>query len=190
MARGNGEGSIVYHKHSKRYMAAYTVNGTRKYIYGKTRKDVKDKLNTVLNQIQVGAYKEKTKKTLLEILQEIVQDRYDSNKTGESAYNTNLRTIERIKKDNIASKQIQKITLEDLNKYFNSLTDKYSNSVIRKNFGLINASFKRAVVRGYIQTNPFDNKEELQKQIDALSKEISLTKELLKEKQDKIKKIK
>ena len=66
-------------------------------------------------------------------------------------------------KDNIASKQIQKITLEDLNKYFNSLTDKYSNSVIRKNFGLINASFKRAVVRGYIQTNPFDNKEELQR---------------------------
>lgn len=163
MARGNGEGSIVYHKHSKRYMGAYTVNGTRKYIYGKTRKEVKDKLNIALNQIQVGTYKEKTKKTLLEILKEIVQDRYDSNKTGESAYNTNLRTIERIKKDNIASKQIQKITIEDLNKYFNSLTDKYSNSVIRKNFGLINASFRRAVARGYIHTNPFDNKEELQR---------------------------
>lgn len=49
MARGNGEGSIVYHKHSKRYMVAYTVNGARKYIYGKTRKEVQGKLNTTLN---------------------------------------------------------------------------------------------------------------------------------------------
>ena len=95
-------------------MGAQTVNDTRKYIYGKTRKEVKDKLNTALNQIQVGTYKEKTKKTLLEILKEIVQDRYDSNKTGESAYNTNLRTVERIKKSSIAKKQIQKITIEDL----------------------------------------------------------------------------
>ena len=59
--------------------------------------------------------------------------------------------------------KIQKITEEHLKDYLNSLTSKYSNSSIRKVYGLLNATFRRAVARGYIVRNPFDNKEEMQR---------------------------
>ena len=46
--RGNGEGSITRHKKSGLYMARYWVETStgakRKTIYGKTRKEVSDKL--------------------------------------------------------------------------------------------------------------------------------------------------
>lgn len=74
----------------------------------------------------------------------------------------NLDTIKKIKKDNIATMQIQKITIDHLKVYFNKMINCYSNSVIRKNYGLINAGFRKAVSKGYMIRNPFDNKDEFQ----------------------------
>jgi integrase len=46
--RGHGEGSISLRKDG-RYQAAITLdNHKRKYFYGKTRKEVQDKLNRAL----------------------------------------------------------------------------------------------------------------------------------------------
>lgn len=157
-------GSITYHKASGRYMAQYTKpNGKRGTVYGKTRAEAREKLTKKLSEIQTNTYTEKTSITLIEIIENIVEDRHNSNKTRDSAYKTNLDTIKRIKQDKIAKMEIQKIDEEDLKKYFNSLTDKYSNSVIRKSYGLINSAFRRAVIKGYIIRNPFDNREELQR---------------------------
>ena len=157
-------GSITYHKASNRYMGQYTKpNGKRGTVYGKTRAEVKEKLTKKLSEIQSNTYVDKTKITLIELIESIVEDRFYSNKTRESAYKTNLDTIKRIKQNKISFMEIQKIDEEELKKYFNSLTDKYSNSVIRKCYGLINAGFRKAVIKGYIVRNPFDNKEELQR---------------------------
>lgn len=145
-------------------MAQYTKpNGKRGTVYGKTRAEAREKLTKKLSEIQTNTYTEKTSITLIEIIENIVEDRHNSNKTRDSAYKTNLDTIKRIKQDKIARMEIQKIDEEDLKKYFNSLTDKYSNSVIRKSYGLINSAFRRAVIKGYIIRNPFDNREELQR---------------------------
>lgn len=159
-----GNGSITFHKASNRYMAQYTKpNGKRGTIYGKTRAEAKEKLTKKLSEIQNNTYVDKAKITLIELIENIVEDRFYSNKTRESAYKTNLDTIKRIKQNKIAYMEIQKIDEDELKKYFNSLTDKYSNSVIRKCYGLINSAFRRAVIKGYIIRNPFDNKEELQR---------------------------
>ena len=139
-------GSISYHKASNRYMAQYTKpNGKRGTLYGKTRKEVQEKLTKVLSEIQTHTYTEKSKITLIEITKGIVEDRHNSNKTRDNAYRANLDTIKRIEKSSIATMQIQKITIEHLKDYFNSLVSIYSNSIIRKNYGLINASFRKAV---------------------------------------------
>jgi hypothetical protein len=45
--RSNGEGSITRRKDG-RWQAAYTVNGKRKYLYGRTRKEVAGKLRETL----------------------------------------------------------------------------------------------------------------------------------------------
>jgi integrase len=52
--RGHGEGSIIRRKDG-RYQAAITLeNHKRKYFYGKTRKEVQDKLKTALYEQQQG----------------------------------------------------------------------------------------------------------------------------------------
>ena len=160
--RGNGEGSITYHKASKRYMAQYTkTNGKRGTVYGKTREEARKKLTKALADIQNNTYIDKNKITLIEIIKEIVEDRHNSNKTRDNAYRTNLDTIKRIEQHNIANMQIQKINIDILKEYFNSIAEKYSNSIIRKNYGLINAGFRKAVAKGYIIRNPLDDKEDI-----------------------------
>src|SRR5579883_808791 len=52
--RGNGEGSI-YQRGDGKWVASITLdNGKRKVFYGKTRKEVKDKLTTALHEQQLG----------------------------------------------------------------------------------------------------------------------------------------
>lgn len=162
--RGNGEGTIYRNEKLNLWTGQYTKpNGKRGAVYGKTRQEVKEKLVKVLAEIQTHSYIETSSITLLEITRSIVEDRYNSNKTRDNAYRTNLDTIKRIEKSNIAKMKIQKITEEHLKEYLNSLTSKYSNSSIRKVYGLLNATFRRAVAKGYIVRNPFDNKEEMQR---------------------------
>lgn len=58
--RGNGEGSISYHKASNRYIAQYTKpNGKRGAIYGKTPTEARNKLKNILSEIQMHTYTEK-----------------------------------------------------------------------------------------------------------------------------------
>ena len=52
--RSNGEGSVVKRKDG-RWCAAYTLNGNRHYMYGKTRKEVAKKLKEALAE-SGGAY--------------------------------------------------------------------------------------------------------------------------------------
>lgn len=162
--RSNGEGTITFHKASERYMAQYTKpNGKRGTVYGKTKKEASQRLTKVLADIQNKTYLEPSKKTLIEIMESVVEDRYNSNITGENAYRTNLDIMKRIRKSPIATMQIQKITEEDAQKYLNDMTSKYADDTIRKDCYLLSATFRRATVKGYIRRNIFDNKEELKR---------------------------
>ena len=51
--RNNGEGSIQKRKDG-RWCGRYTVNGKRKYVYGKTRKEVAEKLFRVISESKAG----------------------------------------------------------------------------------------------------------------------------------------
>lgn len=53
--RGNGEGSIYYRNSDKKWVGSVTLGkGKRKVIYGKTRKEVQEKLKIVLHDQQQG----------------------------------------------------------------------------------------------------------------------------------------
>lgn len=52
--RGNGEGTIVRRSDGRWAAAVSLPNGGRKWIYGRTRKDVADRMAAVLNEIQRG----------------------------------------------------------------------------------------------------------------------------------------
>src|SRR5579884_1813100 len=53
--RGNGEGSIYQRKSDGKWVGSITVGpNQRKVFYGKTRKEVKDKLTEALHELQQG----------------------------------------------------------------------------------------------------------------------------------------
>ena len=51
--RGKGEGSI-YRRKDGRWVGQYEVNGKRRYVYGRTRKDVAEKLNKAIAERDAG----------------------------------------------------------------------------------------------------------------------------------------
>lgn len=73
--RGNGEGSITYRKKDKRWQGYVTVGydpekqqPKKQYFYGKTRREVQERINEALGKVQAGTYREPSKLTMAEWL--------------------------------------------------------------------------------------------------------------------------
>lgn len=155
--RGNGEGSIYYSEKLKRWIGQYTYNGKRKSIYGKTRAEVKDKLNEAIFNIGNNKYTENSKYTLLDIVNKYNEDDYKANIVAEVGYLRRKETAKIIEKMSIANKTIQKINATMINDELLNYTY-YSNSVITKIFNMLSASFNKAVLMNIINNNPFNTK--------------------------------
>ncbi len=67
--RGNGEGSIYQRKSDGKWVGSITiVTGKRKVFYGRTRKEVKDKLAAALHELQQGTLVEASQQTVAQFL--------------------------------------------------------------------------------------------------------------------------
>lgn len=143
--RGNGEGSIYFSDSKKRWVGQFTVgykiDGTinRKTIYGKTRTEVKDKLNKSLSDIKTNTFIEKNNIGLILFMRKIIDDKYNSNIIADRSYNRIMGTINIIEKF-IGNIEIQKITENNLREFMSFITN-YSNSTIEKIYGLLNMTF-------------------------------------------------
>lgn len=155
--RGNGEGSIIYHKKLKRWMGSYTFGGKRKYIYGKTRTEVKDKLNKALVDIANEKYVDKSNITLLNIINMNIEEQFRSNKISEVTYKRKSDTKKIIERYKIANMPIQKISTVDINDFLINLTD-YSNSVISKVSQMLKSAFDKSLLLNILSSNPFSIK--------------------------------
>ena len=72
--RGNGEGSIYYSEKLKRWVGQFTYEGKRKSLYGKTRAEVKDKLNKELVNICENKFVDKSNYTLCDMINKYNDD--------------------------------------------------------------------------------------------------------------------
>lgn len=84
----------------------------------------------------------------------LLQKKYDSNLMTDRAYTRTKDTIRIISKCYLSNKKIDKITSEELQAYFNSLTTEYSNSSIQKVFFQIKNAFEYSINKGFIHENP------------------------------------
>ncbi len=155
--RGNGEGSIYYSEKLKRWIGQYTYNGKRKSLYGKTRTEVKDKLNKALVNIVDNKYVDRSYYTLIDIINMNIEEQFNSNLISETTYKRKLNTKKIIEKLSISTSQIQKITSTNINKDLLLLTD-YSNSVIKKVTQMIRNAFDKALILNIVNNNPFNIK--------------------------------
>lgn len=174
--RGNGEGSIYYSEKLGRWIGQYTYNGKRKSIYGKTRTEVKTKLNKALVNITDNRYVDKSEYTLLDVIGMNIEEQFKSNKIVRATYNRKLETKKIIENNTIARIPIQKLTPAMLNEYLLSMSN-YSNSVITKVSQMIRLAFDKAIILNIAINNPYNIKglinipksSKQDKKIDALT---------------------
>lgn len=183
--RGNGEGTIFKRTINGKilWVTEYTIamydktgKRKRKTIYGKTRQEVKTKLEKIITELNTDTYVDKSKVTFYDIANEFIDTAYKMNKLKESSYSRKLHTLKNISTHYIANMELQKITENDLKDFLTYIT-KYSDSVIAKIYGIVNNTFKIAVRRNILRYNFLDNQLEFQipssKQFKNKSKAIS-----------------
>ena len=157
--RGNGEGSIYYWETKKCWVGKFTNgfkdNGkiNRKTVYGKTRREVTEKITKALSEVQSNKYVDKNNVTLEELINEYIEDKYKSNRVKQVTYLRDKETFARIeKKSSILSMPVQKIKEQDLKQFMYAITD-YSDSVIDKMYRLVKRGISLAVHKHLLSEN-------------------------------------
>lgn len=183
--RGNGEGSIFYSEKLNRWVGQFTAGRkadgklNRKSVYGKTRKEVKDKMNKALVDVNNGLFIDKQDITFKELIENYINYKYKTNQISDRSYLRNQETLKQIIKcdSTFANKNIQKITTEDIKHFLTTITV-YSDSSIKKMYSMMNKAFKIAISEKYIIFNPANseiikkpNSDKENKKVEALTVE-------------------
>lgn len=157
--REKGKGSISQRKDgtwTARIDLGKTIDGKRKIkaFYGKTEKEVKNKINDLQKENAKYSPENFSKLSISELLiyWQMNIKRYELKPTSfdglEQTINNNIIPY-------IGYKQVSSITPQEVQSYINELTDKgYSYSTIKKAYNALNAVYKMAIERDYIRKNP------------------------------------
>lgn len=160
--RGNGEGSIYYNKTKKKWIAQYTAGlndkgkPKRLSVSANTRKEVSIRLIEAQNGVNKGTFVDKSKITLYEILNSIIEEDLTSNRVKEVTYKRTKDNLKIIDKLTCSHLPIQKVTSNLINDdLLENLID-YSDSVINKVYGLLRKAFNKAVLLNILSSSPFN----------------------------------
>lgn len=157
--RGNGEGTVFEDKKNKRWIGQYITGinqegkPIRKSVYGKTQKEVLNKLNEIKYEINKDIYVEKNGIELVKIMEDIREEKFASNTISGGQYARLKWTINKIKNGSIGNKKIQDITKNDIQDFLNSIKD-LSDSYIKKIYEQFVQAYERAEIKKYISYNP------------------------------------
>ena len=180
--RGNGEGSISRHKKSGLYMARYTVQTAtgpkRKTIYGKTRREVDEKLTRAKADRNIGLAFDSDNLKVGEYLQ-----RWLSDSVKDSVKQTTYESYERLARIHLVP-ALGRIKLKNLTPahvrglYREKLDSGLSASSVQRIHALLHKALKQAVNDGLIPRNVTDGvtrPKQSRKEIQALSLEQART---------------
>lgn len=157
--RGNGEGTIFEDKKNKRWIGQYILGiaedgkAIRKSVYGKTQKEVINKLNEVKYQMNNDIYVEKNGIKLVKIMEDIREEKLASNTISGGQYARLKWTINKIKNSKLGEMKIQDVTKNDIQEFLNSIKD-LSDSYIKKLYEQFVQAYRRAEIKKYIKYNP------------------------------------
>ena len=159
--KGSNGSNTVYYIESKKLWTGqislgYDENGKtkRKTVYGKTKKEVTDKLKQIEFAITSGTFTDKSEITIYHLARQMIEDSYNLNEIKENTYYRHLSTLSELKPiyntplQAATSMQIKDFMLKRIN---------YSQSTINKEFQLLKHTFKEAVKRKIITENPMED---------------------------------
>lgn len=160
--RGNGDGSIYFSESRGSWVAQVTVGKTaegkikRKSIYGKTRKEVQEKLKKTQAELQYGKYIDPSKVTVIDFIFSLIEDDHELNIIKDVSYTRKMSTAKVIEKSQFAHYPIQTVTEGQIKDFLKGITN-YSNSIITKAYALLRRCFNEAVLKEIIIKNPMSN---------------------------------
>ena len=166
--RGNGEGTIFQRVRNgkKVWVAEYTtvINGKKTTItrYGKTRAEVKDKLEKIITEKNTNKLVLNNNTIFKDFIKSFIDDEYKLNKLTDSSYKRKLGYYKIISQHYIGGMEIQKIRECDVKDFLIYLTQ-YSNSVIGHTYGVLHTALKRAVRKNILKYDFLDDKIEFAK---------------------------
>lgn len=177
--RAKGDGAIFFDENRKTYVGqislGYDTNGKRKRktVYGKTKAEVKEKLENVEFQVYTGTFLNKNEITIYQLSKQILDNKLTQNEVKESTYFRHIETLKML--EPIYNTPLQAVNETLLLSVFHSKLN-YSQSSINKIYTLLNGTFKEAVKRKIISENPMaDIKKPKSRQVNipvrALTKE-------------------
>lgn len=162
--RGKGEGTI-YKRPNGTYVGQYYALGKRKTVSGKTRKEVQQKLNKALVEIQEGIYVDSSNMKLGNFMKDYLES-YKKNSIQLSTYKNYVDTMEKhVYTDKLADMEIGKITTDVMQKFYNRKVKEegMSSRMVRNVYVILNGGYKNARKRGLISKNPNEDVELIRK---------------------------
>lgn len=194
--RGNGEGTIYFSEKLNRWVGQFTAgtkdNGSlnRKTVYGKTRKEVAQKIIEKQEEVNKNIFVDKSNVIFKDLCKKIIDEQFERNEIKQVTYKRNLESYKIICKMPISEMKIQEIQISDINNSLLGIKN-YSNSVLKKVNGIINTTLNRALLLKIIYSNPYHIKnaillpksDRVDKKIEALTvdEQKSFLKELKKD---------
>ena len=153
-----GDGSIYFVEKRNRYAGQIQllIDGERirKTVYGKTEREVRNKLKELQVQALAGnLHNDKKPKipTIFQYAEKMMDEQLALNEIRQSSYDRKMETLKML--SDISYKQLDEVSEEDLIAFFKTQLD-YSQSCINKMYQLLGAVFIKAVNRKIIEDNP------------------------------------
>lgn len=161
-SKGSSEGYVFFNKQRKRWNSQYseydvkTGKIQKKTKSFKTEEEAKKYLDTVMYQKENPLYIEHNGIPICGVMKANLKSKLDTNQITPTQFGRVTRTIEKLEKTTIGSKNIDEITANEIQEYINSIKE-LSNSSINKVYQQFNQAFKIAINKGYLMQNPMIN---------------------------------
>ena len=158
--QANGSHTIYYVENKKHWQGQICIGfkedgrPNRKSVYGKTRKEVADKIKQIEYGIHTGTFTDKSEITIYHLAKQMIDESYNLNEIKDSTYFRHLSTLKGL--EPIYNTPLQAATVMQL-KDFMLKQIWYSQSTINKLHQMLKATFKEAMKRKIITENPMDD---------------------------------
>lgn len=158
--QANGSHTIYYVENKKHWQGQICIGfkedgrPNRKSVYGKTRKEVADKIKQIEYGIHTGTFTDKSEITIYHLAKQMIEESYNLNEIKDSTYFRHLSTLKGL--EAIYNTPLQAATVMQL-KDFMLKQIWYSQSTINKLHQMLKATFKEAMKRKIITENPMDD---------------------------------
>lgn len=157
--RQKGSGSIWQDKSTKKWKGQIQIgvlpSGRRKLktVTGDSQKEVKWKLEAIKKDLLMDNIIDTSQLTIPELAKMVNDNQKSLNQKDTSAHTRTAYSIRNIEDSAIGQIPIQKVTERQLNAFYSSLIDKYSDSSIKKIYTQINVAYKKAIKMNVVKTN-------------------------------------